>query len=95
MRDFARFASTVLALTAVAWCLLTLMGLGSGLDPARAVARAAIVTWGLLLWGLMAVGVGYATWAVVTAARETLAEGRPPADPAPDESDAKPAPAHT
>ena len=92
MRDFARFAATVLVLTAVAWCLLTLMGLGSGLDPARAAARAAIATGGLLLWGLMAVGAGYVVWAVVTAAREARAEGRLPADPAPDESDAKPTP---
>jgi hypothetical protein len=85
MRDFVRFALTVLVLTAVTWCLLALLGLGSGLDPARAAARAALVTWGLLLWGLMLGGAGYA---VVTAVREALVENRPLADPAPDESDA-------
>jgi hypothetical protein len=91
MRDFARFASTVLVLTAVTWCLLTFLGLGSGLDPARAAARAALVTWGLLLWGLMIGGAGYA---VVTALRKALAENCPLSDPAPDESDAdaKPTP---
>jgi hypothetical protein len=35
MRDFARFASTILALTAFTSCLLTLRGLGPGLDAAR------------------------------------------------------------
>jgi hypothetical protein len=91
MRDFARFASTVLEWTMVAWCLLTILGLGSGRGLARAAAGAAIYTSGLLLWGLMIGGVGYA---VVTAVREALAENRPPADPTPDESgaDAKPTP---
>jgi hypothetical protein len=87
IRGFARFASTGLVLSVVAWCFLTVLGLGSELDPGWATARAAIFTSGLLLWGLLIVGAGYAAWAVVSASREALTEDHPPADPAPDERD--------